>query len=289
MTQELNPVTQQRRLRAMLRQARTDANFSQKQVAEALDWSLSKVIRVEHGAVKVSVTDLRALLMLYGITEPGKVDELIAIARLGKQQHWWDKYRNILEASFTQYLELESVAIRNRQFQATTMPGLLQTKDYARKVISLHNFQDSEETIEQYVNVRMQRKEVLDASRGQEFFFILDEAVLRRQIGTAEMMRGQLTHLKEVNKQPNVSIQVVPFTAGSHRAMLGSFTIVEVPTGIGGEVDYTVSLQGSLSDTLIKNDPERASEYVEMFIDLESMAAPASNLDEMINGLTSST
>jgi transcriptional regulator with XRE-family HTH domain len=277
----VNPIAQQRYLRGELRRARSEAGATQQEVANAMDWSLSKVIRLETGAVKVSVVDLRALLQHYGVSDAAKIDELVEIARMGKQHNWWDKYRKDLDANFVQYLELEAVAVRTRQFQSTTIPGLLQTREYARTLIAMYE-DEADAIVEQFLEIRMKRQEVLSEDYGQEFFFILDESVLRRRIGTTDVMRRQLKHLVQLNRQSNVNIQVLPFTAGSHKAIRGSFTIVEFPIGFGDDVDFAVSLQRPIRDVLIKNDPALASEYVESFMSLEGLATPVRDLETTI-------
>lgn len=287
MTNGLNPVTQQRRLLAELRQARTSARMSQQQAAEELDWSLSKLIRIEHGAVKVGITDLRAMLRLYGITDENRVEELVGVARASREQRWWDDYRKLISPSFLQYVAMESTATLHRQFQNSVIPGILQTRDYARSLMITYERDANPPLIEQYVDFRMKRQTAL-TTEGAEFFVILDEAVLRRQVGGPDVMREQLEHLKEVAKQPAVSIQVLPFTAGTHRAMRATFYVLEVPTGVDDATDTIVMLQNTLDDTVIKNDPEKAAEYVELFVSLEGLATPRDQLDEVIDGVISS-
>ena len=282
-----NPVTQQRRLLAELRQGRAKAGMSQQHVADELDWSLSKVIRIEHGAVKVGLTDLRALLTLYGITEADRVDRLIEMARASRQQRWWDDYRKLINPNFLQYVAMESTATLSRQFQNAVVPGMLQTRDYARSLITVYDRDQGPPVIEQYIEFRMKRQTALKAE-GAEFFFVLDEAVLRRQVGGPEVMREQLAHLKEIAKLPNVTIQILPFSAGTHRAMRASFYVLEVPTGIDDEVDVVVMMQNTLDDTIVKNDSDKTAEFVELFVSLEALATPPDRLGEVIDDLMSS-
>lgn len=282
-----NPVVQQRRLLAELRQARTAAHMSQQQAADELDWSLSKLIRIEHGAVKVGITDLRAMLRLYGVTDDERVEELVAIARLSREQRWWDDYRKLINPALLQYVAMESTATLHRQFQSSFIPGLLQTRDYARNLMAAHDHEEGPPAIEQYVEFRVKRQAALDTASA-EFFFIIDEAVLRRQVGGPEVMRAQLEHLREVGKRPNVSIQVLPFSVGTHRAMRASFNVLQVPTGVEDDDDTVVMLQNTLDDSMIKNDPDKAAEYVELFLSLEALATPHDRLDEVIDGVMSS-
>jgi transcriptional regulator with XRE-family HTH domain len=282
-----NPVTQQRRLLAELRQARNTAGLSQQQAADALDWSLSKLIRIELGSVKVGITDLRAMLTLYGILDAERVDELVGMARASREHRWWDNYRKLINPGFLQYVAFESTATLHRQFQSTVVPALLQTEAYARSLITTYDRDELPPVIEQYIDFRMKRQVAL-AAEGVEFFFILDEAVLRRQVGGPEVMREQLARIKEVGAMPHVSIQVLPFSAGTHRAMRASFYILEVPTGELDDVETMVMMQNTLDDILIKNDADKAAQFVELYISLEGVATPATALDEVIDGLMSS-
>ncbi|MDT7726388.1 MAG: hypothetical protein QOI21_2964 [Actinomycetota bacterium] len=266
MTRGVTPLSQLRRLRSELRQERDRLQLTQKDVADALDWSPSKLIRIENGTVGISITDLKALLLNYKVTDEDRVEELVAMARAGKEQAWWHKYRDNYSKQFLTFLGLESSAIRLRQFQSLAVPGILQTRDYARVLVSrgLADF----EQIENGVAVRLQRQKLLEPG-GPESFFILDESVLRRQVGSLEIMRDQLNRLKDLAALPNVTIQVVPFTAGRHRGLLGSFEIFELSEQ---EDDYALLLEQPYKDVLIEDSSEETREYVVIFRELEKIA-----------------
>ncbi|MFE2757011.1 helix-turn-helix domain-containing protein [Actinosynnema sp. NPDC059335] len=276
-----NPVTQQRQLRAELRTAREAASLTQKGAADSLDWSLSKLIRIETGAVGISVTDLRALLQLYGVSDQGRIDELVEMARSGKQRAWWDRYRPRLVQSFVTFLGMEDSTSLIRQFQPLFVPGLLQTEDYARAVVSLYNPHD-EDAVERGVEIRMERQERFYKRGDQRALFILDEAALRRQIGGPQAMRRQLERLKEINRLPFISIQVIGFDKGVHQGMESAFTVFEFP---GDEQDHAIYIDqaGKSQSILIQNSPEDASRYVEAFIKLEEVATPPDELDAFID------
>jgi transcriptional regulator with XRE-family HTH domain len=266
MTRGVTPLSQLRRLRSELRQERDRLQLTQKDVADALDWSPSKLIRIENGTVGISITDLKALLLNYKVTDEDRVEELVAMARAGKEQAWWHKYRDNYSKQFLTFLGLESSAIRLRQFQSLAVPGILQTRDYARVLVSrgLADF----EQIENGVAVRLQRQKLLEPG-GPESFFILDESVLRRQVGSLQIMRDQLNRLKDLAALPNVTIQVVPFTAGRHRGLLGSFEIFELSEQ---EDDYALLLEQPYKDVLIEDSSEETREYVVIFRELEKIA-----------------
>ncbi|MET0136699.1 MAG: helix-turn-helix transcriptional regulator [Kibdelosporangium sp.] len=278
MAQGENPVVQQRRLRAELRRIREDAGQYQKDVADALEWSVSKLIRIETGAVSISKTDLIALLHHYGVKDQKRVDNLVDVARHSRQTAWWDKYRDQFGAQFMTFLGYEASALLIRQFQALTLPGLLQTKEYATALMT--SFGNEPEQINRGVAVRLERQRLFDQPKPPEMFFVLDEAVVRRWVGGADVMRAQLQRIKELNRLPNVSIQIARFNIGAYIGMKGSFTVFEFPYE---ENDYAVLLEYAHRDVLVQNNPEEASNFVETFYELEDVAAPTSETDKIID------
>lgn len=278
MAQVSNPVVQQRRLRSELRKARDRAGRTQREVAEALDWSTSKVIRIETGAVNISTTDLRALLQFYG-ESPDFIDDLVRTARAGRQRVWWDKHKANMSPEMATLLEFESSTSLIRQFQSLIVPGLLQIEDYAREVLRLYSTEDQ---LEYKVKVRMERQHILEGDNGVKAFFVMDEAALRRWVGGPAVMREQLMALRELAKRPNISIQVLPFAKGVYRGMRGNFEVFEFATE---DQDHVVFLEWPGGDTVIRNNPKQVSNYVEIFLEMESLATTPAEFDELIDRL----
>lgn len=276
MAQPETPVTQQRRLRAELKRAREQSGLTQKEVAVALDWSPSKVIRIETGAVIISTSDLMALLPHYGITDRKRIDTLVEVARAARKQAWWDEYRPHYDQQFLTFLGYEASTIRLRAFQALLIPGLLQTAAYSEAI--MRSYTTDPEQIARGLEVRSKRQQVLDLKAGPEMFFVLDEAALQRWVGGPDVMREQLRWLEELDTRPNISIQIVPFTAGAHPGMRGAFTIYEFPFE---DEDFALLLEHPDGDVLIQNNPEIASTYVETFFDLEAVAAPKGDISKI--------
>lgn len=270
------PVIQLRRLRGELRRARESAGRTQKQVADDLGWSLSKVIRQETGAQNISTADVMALMHYYGITDTDLIESLLAITRAKEQACWWDDYKDIYPKWFLEFLAYENSATSIRQFQMLDVPGLLQTESYARALLDAdEELQD----IEQGVRVRLRRQEILNRENGGEMQFILDEAVIHRVVGDRETMFEQLQQLRKMNKRPHVSIQIVPFTAGVKAAMIGSFAIFEFAGSIannngGLDVEYVVNTEkiGPNRDAVIHDNPETTSGYLESFYGIRDIA-----------------
>src|SRR5574341_251305 len=202
-----DPMVHRRRLRSELRRVREAAGFTQRDVARAMDWSLSKLIRIETGAVSITTNDLRALLTHYGINEPERVEGLIEVARASRERSWWSGYREVASQDYVTFLGYESSASVIRNFEPLLVPGLLQTEEYAREVIRAIQGEDH---VDALVDLRMYRQQtLLERDEPPSTHFILDEAVIRRSVGGPDVMRRQLRHLAQLAERPNITVRVV--------------------------------------------------------------------------------
>jgi len=278
-----SPIVQRRRLRTELRAARQKAELTQDQVASALDWSLSKVIRIEAGSVGISTTDLKALLGVYGIDDQEHIDKLVALGKAARERGWWSNYRDVLSTELLQLIEYESAAVITRNFEPLLVPGLLQTEEYARAILPDHAPTDN---VEGLVKIRMKRQELLDRPDGPLLFFILDEAVIRRLVGGKDAMRRQLLRLIELGRRPNVTIEVVPFSAGAHPGLRGPFVVLEFPAPEDDDVLY---LENSGGDLISREEPDQVLPYREVFEQLREIslgpAGSAEYLREVADGM----
>ncbi|MGH3757037.1 MAG: helix-turn-helix domain-containing protein [Actinophytocola sp.] len=270
---------QQRRLRSELRRLRESAGCTQKAAAAGLDWSISKIIRIETGAVQVSSSDVRAMLHFYGVSDRTKTDDLLAITR-AKEEAWWDAYRSVYRQQFLDYLDYEDSATQVRQVISFVVPGLLQTEDYMRALFE--GLSHDEDWIERAVQVRTRRQRILAPEDGKQAWFIIDEAALHRWIGGQEVTRRQFDHLREMAKQPNLSIRVVPSSVGMHPGIRASFTILDFASD---DEDTIVSIENPDGVALIKDDFETTSEFVERFSILEDIATPEEESDAALNAV----
>jgi transcriptional regulator with XRE-family HTH domain len=264
MTDGGSPLVQRRRLRAELRKARqaTDPLLTQEQVAREMDWSLSKVIRIEAGSSGISANDLKALLRLYGVTEADHVNELVGLARAARERSWWSEYRNVAPQSLLQLIEYESAAHAIRQFETTLVPGILQTKDYARAVIRNYYEEGPDSNLlGPLVELRTRRENLFNSDNPPLFHFMLDEAVIRRLVGGASVMHRQLRRLLEVAERPNITVEVVPFSAGVHPGMKGPFKVIEFADPLDRDIVFLESPRGDI----ISDDPEGSLSYREAF------------------------
>jgi transcriptional regulator with XRE-family HTH domain len=274
-----DPSFYRRRVREALRKAREAVGLTQRDAATALDWSMSKVVRIEAGSVGVSTTDLKALLDLYGIKDDDTVNELIEMTRASKERPWFSRYQSVLSPGFGQYLGYEISASVIRGFQPLTVPGLLQTDDYARAILEASR----SDQIDERVELRMTRQELLDRKDRPEIYYVLDEAALHRTVGGLSVMRSQLRHLKDLSTQSRLSIRIVPFTAGAHPSMKGSFTTLEFADW-DEDVLYLETAGGSVTS---REDQKLVGEYLESFELLTDMSLNEQESVELIESIIS--
>ncbi|WP_433215321.1 DUF5753 domain-containing protein [Dactylosporangium sp. CS-047395] len=219
------PIVGKRRLRAELRRLRRERELTQDLVAAEMEWSLSKLIRIENGTVAISVSDLRSLLAYYRVHDPRTVDELLELARAAKRRMWWDEYRPTLSAQLVTYVGFEAEAARVGEWAPIMFPTLLQTRRYA------HATTDAESpAAERRVEFHLRRQEELFArSEPPRLQILLDESVLRRGPvpGDEALLVDQLEHTIEVAQRPYADIRVVPLSAGYHAGWDGDFTLLE--------------------------------------------------------------
>jgi hypothetical protein len=234
-----------------------------------MDWSLSKVIRIEAGSVGISTNDLKAILNLYKITDDEQTADLIALARAGRERSWQSAYRDVVSPRLLQLIEYESAALITRNFQPLLVPGLLQTEEYARAVLAQFAGQATAERIDTQVEFRMRRQELLDRADMPLLFFILDEAVTRRLVGGPAAMRRQVRKLIELAGRPHITVEIVPFSAGLHPGLQGPFVIYEFPDPADDDVLY---LENPLGDVISRDSPDEILRYRESFEDLRKLS-----------------
>jgi transcriptional regulator with XRE-family HTH domain len=259
-----------RRLRVELKRLRTAAGQTQRDVAKALYWSPSKVIRIESGQVGITVTDLRALASLYGLTDDEQLAALTEMAQGSKRQPFVG-YRDVLSADTIKFLGYEASARLVRQLEPLLVPGLLQTEEYSRAMLkSAPGLAD--EAIDRIIESRRERQELLERSERPEIFIIVGETVLRQAVGGPDVMRKQLEHMLELNEKKVVSIQVLPFELGAHDGLRGPYVHMEFNDLSDPDV---VFLEHSRGTSSFSDDPALTADYQEKFFALEDLATPA--------------
>ncbi|MFJ8543707.1 helix-turn-helix domain-containing protein [Streptomyces sp. NPDC093586] len=227
------PVVRRRKLGAELRALRTSAGITSGEAARLVGWHQSKVSRIETGTSGAKPADVRLLLDAYGVDDRELRELLVVLAGsddASGRHHWWHAYRGVLPPTYRDFISLESQASAMRTLETTVVPGLLQTPEYARAVTRAAVDGLSEERLDTLVEVRLARQDVLRADPPLRLNAVLDEAVLRRQVGGPGVMARQLTRLVEAARLPHVRLQVLPFTAGAHIGVTGPFVIFSFPS-----------------------------------------------------------
>ncbi|GAA3982269.1 helix-turn-helix transcriptional regulator [Actinomadura viridis] len=234
------PSARFRRIGLELRRLRLEAGMTMKEAGAFLDRSSSSISLLEAGTQAIRPRDLDYILMKYGHAEGPFREAMLELAREGRKKGWWHRYAHALSPELMDFLSLETDARSISTYQTVLVPGLLQTPDYARALLD----PDSTSALRDALEVRMARQTLLDTSSPPRLTAILDEAVLRRQVGGAAVMRDQLARLRDLSEREHLDIRITPFEAGAHRGLNGPFTILEL--GVRGRLTIVTleSLQG---------------------------------------------
>ena len=263
-----------RQLLAELRRLRPEHVHTQRQVAEALDWSPSKVTRIESGAVSLSVTDLRALLGYYEVSDPDLVERLVELARRSRRARSpFAAYADVFSPVALRFFDFEQSASWIGEVELLVMPGLLQTEEYARAVMSVHDLGGEKE--ERFVRSRRVRQELLDRGDPPTLSFILDESVLLRAIGGRAVMRAQLQRLVDLAQRPHVAIRVLPLALGENVGLRGAFVLLRF---LGTNDPDVVYLEQRRGDLLFQDELEVTANYRRLFSELEKRASHPDDL-----------
>jgi transcriptional regulator with XRE-family HTH domain len=228
-----------------LRRLREQAGMTTERAAASIRGSHSKISRMEHGRVGFKERDIVDLLALYGVGDGAEREALLGLAREANTPGWWQVYADILPNWVEPYFGLEAAASFIREYELQFVPGLLQIEEYARAVIRLGNLPSEDEVIRR-AQARVSRQQILRREDPPKLWAVLDEGALRRIIGGREVMRAQLLHLIEMCDHPNVTLQILPFSAGAHRAMGGPFTILRYNEPDLRDVVYIEQLTSAL-------------------------------------------
>jgi transcriptional regulator with XRE-family HTH domain len=261
-----SPTVRRWELAARLRQLRVDAGLTVDQAAAHLMCSTAKISRLETAVRGASTRDVRDLCVLYQVTDDER-EHLMSLAREAKERAWWQEARH-LDAHYSTYIGLEAAATGIRDFEALFVPGLLQTPRYSRALIEglrpAGTFEPA--VVDEMVAVRAKRQDQIWAADPPSLHFVIDEAALRRAVGSNAIMREQFSHLIEVSESQTAVVQVVPFAAGPHPGVDGSFIILEMATDGAPDVVYVESLLGEhYLDR--PSDVERYSGYFDVIAD----------------------
>ena len=259
------PVVQSALLRGELVRLRRESGLTQEQVAATLEWSPSKLIRVEGGRSSITKVDLDALLTKYGVTSESTRERLQLLNRGARERGWWDKYRDDVSPTYLNYVGFEAGAAFIRQFESGFLPGLLQTAEYAEAVTV--NSVDAVR-VAAIVGLRLQRQsELAQRDPRPRQYYVVDEAVIRRHVGIAKdpaIMPNQLREIADKAEQDDlVTVRVIPFEAGAHRGLSGPFTLLEFDGGLS-DLLYIDAGRGEFA-SMVQGDDPRIAEYRDDF------------------------
>ncbi len=266
--------TQLRRLREARGITREDAGYR-------IRASESKISRMELGRVGFKVRDVVDLLAMYGVDDESARDTLVTLAQEANAPGWWHQYADVLPDWFQTYVGLEEAASVLRVYEVQFVPGLLQTPGYARAVIARGWPGAPDEEIERRVSMRITRQELLSKSGGPRLWAVVDEAALRRPVGSREVFRSQLEQLIELTQDVRITLQVTPFASGAPAAEAGAFTIMRFPEADLPDVVYLEQLTSALYLDK-REDVERYSEVMER---LSVESEPPERTADIVRGI----
>lgn len=239
------PTIRLRRLSGELRRLRDASGLTREDVAQRTGINEATLYRLETARVRPQRRTLMGLLDLYGVEEPQRT-EILALSKQADEQGWLRPYHAELPDEYTAYISFEAEGRSVRNYESSFIPGLLQTEDYARAVIRGVLPTATTKEVDQRVRARIERQHVFTKDQPLELWGIVDEAALRRLVGGAAVMKRQLQHLLAMAERPNVTLQAIPFAAGAHPGMPGSFVLMDFPSAEDLSVVYIDSMAGDL-------------------------------------------
>ncbi|ACZ90491.1 hypothetical protein Aros01_00705 [Streptosporangium roseum] len=238
------PTVRLRRLAAELRRLRQEAGLSQAEVTEKTDVNLATLHRIETAKTKPQLRTLNALLDAYGVTGSRRTD-LVALQREAKQRGWLHGFEADLPGPYSAYIGLEAEARQAINYESLFIPGLLQTEDYTRAMFRGVRPTITDKEVEIRITARLRRQALLEGDTPLRLWAILDQAALARTVGSDAVMSDQLTHLARQAQRPHITVQVIPFSAGAHPGMPGSFIVLKFDED-GPDVIHIDSMAGGL-------------------------------------------
>lgn len=268
-------------LGSQLRRLRESRGITREAAGYSIRASESKISRMELGRVSFKARDVEDLLTLYGVADEAERDSLLGLAREANVAGWWHSYGDVLPGWFQTYIGLEGAASLIRVYEVQFVHGLLQTEEYAHAVVSRGMRGASPAEIDRRVALRLERQKALVSERAPAFHAVLDEAALRRPYGERDVMRAQLRHLIDMSEQPNVTLQVMPFSHGGHAGESGSFTMLRFPESDLSDIVYLEQL----TSALYLDKPEEVAQYEKAMAGLAQDSPAPEESRDLLRGL----
>jgi Domain of unknown function (DUF5753)/Helix-turn-helix domain len=260
------PTAARRLLALTLRDLRTQSGIEPKDAAKAIERDTTWLNKAERAVMTPSASDIKELLRLYGLKiEDGQAEAILAIARTARKRGgWWHSYADVMPDQFGTFVGLEAAASQIRDFETALVPGLLQTPEYARAVLLAGPIAPTKAAIETTMSVRAERQKILDRDDPPELRVVLDEGLLRREIGGPKVMRAQIEYLIEMSHRPNIKIHILPYGSGAHPGLDGPFILLDFPpppAGYPTTSDPRVVYLETLANDLYLEKPGELTAY----------------------------
>jgi transcriptional regulator with XRE-family HTH domain len=254
----------QRELGLRLRELRLARDLTVEEVAVQLECSATKISRLETATRKAIPRDVRDLCHIYGVADQAEVEELMDLARQGRQPGWWTQYSDL---GFETYIGLEQEAVAITAFSMYYVPGLLQTEDYARTIIRGIEQKMNPRILDERAEVRLRRQQLLEKENGPRYRALLDEAVLHRLVGGPAIMIAQLDKILKKQEDGVAAVQVIPFSVGAHAGSDSNFEFLEF--GESSRLGSVVHVEGLTGNTYRERpaEIERYREAIEQLRD----------------------
>ena len=272
-----------RQLGRYLRDLRGKQRITVKAAAAALEWSETKLWRVENGHTSLRSHDVELMCRIYG-APPDMTEALMGLAKETKAKGWWHAYGDVIPEGFDVYIGLEEAASQISWYESELVPGLLQTEQYARSVIKDDTMDDEE--LDRRVQLRLARQALVRRRTAPLSLHVaLNEAILRRPVGGPDVMAGQLGSLAEASASPNVSLRIVPFSAGLHRGLMtGPFELLRFPVNGSGEDSEPATVYADgFTGALYLDKPHEVERYANAFESIWSAALDEAASTDLIH------
>ncbi|NJQ08212.1 helix-turn-helix domain-containing protein [Streptomyces lonarensis] len=275
------PLTARRRLGAELRTLRDRHGLTAEEVAGKLGCHFSKITRVELGQRGCGKSDFDALMEVYSVSGERQAELRDLLVRSTQRlPPWWRTYTDVISANYAEFLAFEAEALTCREHQIHFVPGLAQTAAYARAVTADGIAPLGPDQVDALVEVRMQRQERLAGDDAMRLEMLLMESALRLRVGGARVMVAQLSHLAELVEAENVTLQVVPWSAGARGASTGAFTLFSTDRDRSGDVAFTESAEAT---TVLRDDPLAVRRLGRLYENLSAVALSVEDSVAMVH------
>jgi transcriptional regulator with XRE-family HTH domain len=275
------PTLRRRKLVKELIAARTEAGMKARQMAAELELQPGTISKIESGKQGLTKRNVRDYARVTGLST-AKTDELMLLAGGRNNEDWLSGFRADMPEWFTLYPELEKDAEQIWNYESELVHGLVQTPAYAEAIIRAGLPSISDEELRSSLDLRLTRQALLDRNDPPQLHLLLNEAVIRRQVGGKKVMGKQLRRLVDLSEHDHVTIQVLPFSVGAHPGMKTGYTLLRFPEGFDDmDCAYLENSNGDVWQEMA----EHVSRYTEIFDRQRELALSAAKTRDLLASL----